>query len=66
MAAEDLPFIFDRFYRADPMREKGGAGLGLSIAKMIVDGHGGKIVVSSKKGAGSIFTVVFTQGKGSL
>ncbi|MED4203948.1 sensor histidine kinase [Neobacillus mesonae] len=66
IAAEDLPFIFDRFYRADPMREKGGAGLGLSIAKMIVDGHGGKIVVSSKKGAGSIFTVVFTLGKGSL
>jgi len=57
---EDLPHIFDRFYRADASRNKaqsGGYGLGLAIAKSIVELHGGTISVSSKAGKGSIFTV---------
>lgn len=58
--AKDLPYIFDRFYRSDESRtrETGGHGLGLSIAKAIVIGQGGRIKVKSKKDEGSEFTVV--------
>lgn len=56
---EDLPFIFDRFYRADKNREKGGAGLGLSIAQSIVKAHKGKIDVKSTVGIGTTFSVTF-------
>jgi len=57
----DLPFIFNRFYRADISRSKEvmeGYGLGLSIAKKIVEKHHGKIEVESKPDQGSTFTVV--------
>ncbi|MBN8639135.1 MAG: HAMP domain-containing histidine kinase [Anaerolineae bacterium] len=59
IAAEDLKRIFDRFYQAEPSRvRKGeGAGLGLSIARWIVDAHGGKITVTSEVGVGTTFTV---------
>jgi len=58
--ASDIPFIFNRFYRADSSRSKdkiSGYGLGLAIAKQIVDLHNGKISCESKPGKGSEFTV---------
>jgi signal transduction histidine kinase len=59
IAPEHLPHIFDRFYRADPARnrDRGGAGLGLAIARAIVESHGGNITVTSAPKQGSTFTV---------
>ncbi len=63
IAAEDLPHIFDRFYRVDKSRARdasgaGGSGLGLAIARSIVAAHGGRIEAESKHGQGT--TVAFT------
>lgn len=55
--AKDLPHIFDRFYRADKSRTESGYGLGLSIARKIVESHGGAIKTSSTPGEETIFTV---------
>ncbi len=60
IAAKDLPYIFDRFYRTDASRNssKGGSGIGLSIVKKIMEDHGGKIWVTSKEGIGTVMYLV--------
>lgn len=55
--AEELPLIFDRFYRGDVARKRTGTGLGLAIAKTIVEQHHGKIEVESEQGKGTKFMV---------
>lgn len=57
IAAEHLPRLFDRFYRVPGQSARSGAGLGLAIAKEIVEAHGGHIGVQSRVGAGSQFSV---------
>lgn len=60
--AEDLPRVFERFYRADPARSKGGTGLGLSIARQVATAHGGDIEARSKPGKGSVFSLRLPEG----
>jgi PAS domain S-box-containing protein len=58
----NLPRLFDRFYRIDPDGSATGLGLGLYIARMLVDAHGGRITVDSTPGEGSCFTVTLPLG----
>jgi two-component system sensor histidine kinase VicK len=61
---EDLPYIFDRFYRVDKARARsmGGTGLGLAIAKEIMDGHGGSLDIKSGIGKGTTVTLTIPRG----
>lgn len=66
ISEDDLPHIFDRFYRADPSRsEIEGTGLGLAIAKWISDIHRGTLHVQSRKHAGTIFTLKLPASSGT-
>ncbi|TKH36157.1 sensor histidine kinase [Paenibacillus polymyxa] len=61
IASEDLPYIFDRFYKADKARVRGedkGTGLGLAIVRNIVEAHGGSVSASSVLGEGTEFTIL--------
>lgn len=60
IAARDLPYIFDRFYRTDSSRNSatGGSGIGLSIVKKIIEDHGGKIWATSKESIGTVMYFV--------
>lgn len=60
IASEDVPYIFDHFYRGDKSRDRksGGSGLGLAIVKQLVEIHSGQVAVVSEPGKGSVFQVM--------
>jgi signal transduction histidine kinase len=68
IAPEHLPYVFDRFYRGDKARhnQSGEAGLGLAIARSIVESHGGTIAVQSNLGQGATFTIWLPAARHSI
>ncbi len=60
----DLPFIFDRFYRAQGARGTAGAGLGLAICRALVEAQGGSIAATEAPGGGARFTVLLPAAGG--
>ncbi|HHV06863.1 MAG TPA: cell wall metabolism sensor histidine kinase WalK [Firmicutes bacterium] len=58
IAAADLPYVFERFYKKEKARTRSsaGTGIGLAIVKGLVEAHGGEITVNSKLGQGTVFT----------
>ena len=63
IAKSDLPHVFERFYKGDRARSGGGTGMGLAIAKHVVEAHGGKILVQSEEGKGSTFSLSLPQNR---
>ncbi len=65
IAPEHLSQIFERFYRADPSRARatGGAGLGLTIVRQLVEAHGGRVWASSEPGQGATFAFTLPVAK---
>ena len=65
IAEEDLPFVFERFYKADKARtrSRGGTGLGLAIARNLIRAHGGDVMVESAPGQGTTFSIILPQAK---
>lgn len=65
ISAGDLPYVFDRFWRADRARSRGsersGFGLGLAISQWIAQAHGGRVIAQSRLGRGSVFTVALPE-----
>jgi signal transduction histidine kinase len=59
IAHDDLPYVFERFYRTDKARQRleGGTGLGLSIARSLVEAHGGRLWAESAPGQGATFVI---------
>ena len=55
--AEDLPRVFDRFYRAPAARAMPGSGLGLAIVRRVVDGHGGSVTLGLAPGGGTVVRI---------
>lgn len=66
ISSDDLPHVFDRFFRSDRSRSTPGNGLGLSLAQAIVHAHGGQITASSKKDLETRFTIVLPTAEGSV
>jgi signal transduction histidine kinase len=64
IAEDDLPHVFDRFYRATAARALPGSGLGLAIVKQTVDDHGGSVVAANPDGGGVLVTICFEPENG--
>ena len=65
IAEEDVPFIFDRFYRAPSARSMPGSGLGLAIVRQVADAHGGTITVEAPEGGGTRMRLRLPSANGS-
>ncbi|HWS80587.1 MAG TPA: HAMP domain-containing sensor histidine kinase, partial [Rubrobacter sp.] len=63
ISEDQLPLVFERFYRADAARTEEGVGLGLSIARQIAEAHGGTVAARSKPGVGSTFVLLLPRQK---
>src|SRR6266496_4653165 len=65
IAEEDLPYVFDRFYRASSARGMSGSGLGLAIVKQVADAHGGSVVAEPAAGGGTLMRLRLNGRAGS-
>ncbi|EMF56732.1 sensor kinase [Streptomyces bottropensis ATCC 25435] len=65
IAADDLPHVFERFWRAEKSRSRrtGGSGLGLSIVRQFIEAHEGTVTVGGKPGKGCVFTIRLRPGR---